>query len=155
ADETRSVLVKLTSQKAHPALLAALTDAHTVRRAAAGEVLTRAALSESEVGKLLADKDAYVRMRVAMARAIAGQRSAVPVLIDALREVPLVQAWQADEFLYKLAEGRSPPTVSLGLDAASRAKCQEAWQAWWKQRGAKIDLAVLTERPRLLGYTMV
>jgi HEAT repeat protein len=160
ADETRDLLATLARRenKVDPALAAALTDPLPLRRAAAGEALTRAGLPDQlpAVRKLLGDADSYVRLRVAMALAnYTRDKTAVPILIDTLPHIPLDQAWQAEDFLFRLAEGHASPAVSLGSQPAARAKCRDAWQAWWKANAAKVDLARLQEKPRLLGYTIV
>jgi hypothetical protein len=159
ADETRTLLTLLAVEngKAHPALRAGLADAQPMSRAAAAEALCRAGLEDqkSEVRKLLADVDPYVRLRTAMALANAGDKEGIPVLIEAMPRLSLVQAWQAEDLLLRLAAGKSPPAVSVGIDDGARAKCRDAWLAWWKQYGTRVDLAQLHERPRLLGYTLV
>jgi HEAT repeat protein len=159
ADEARALLAKLALEggKPQPALTAALVDALAPRRAAAGEALGRTAdpAHRALAKKLLADADAVVRLRVALALAYSKERDAVPVLIDALPQLPLQQAWLAEDVLFRLAEGQSPPNVPLGADAAARARCRDAWRDWWKERGAKVDLAKLQESERLLGHTVV
>src|SRR5262249_31381804 len=102
-DEVLSALVALWvgSEKADPALVAALHDTLRARRAAAGYVLGRsrdpgqAALVE----KLLADPDAKVRLRAAQGLTTARRKSAVPVLISLLAEPAAAVAWQAEELL--------------------------------------------------------
>jgi HEAT repeat protein len=159
ADEALSLLTQRARQegKPHPALVAALKDELPVRRAAAGEVLCRAGLDEQKphVRKLLEDADPYVRLRVALALVTAREKEAVPVLIDVVPKLTLAQAWQAEDLLLRLAEGKTPPAVSLGSDEVARTKFRDAWHAWWKEHAAKVDLARLQERSQLLGYTMV
>jgi hypothetical protein len=86
---------------------------------------------------------------------VAGDRAAVPVLIAALPDLPQPAAWRAEDVLYRLAEGRTPPAVTMGGDETGRRKYRDAWAAWWKENGARVDLAKLHERPRMLGYTLV
>jgi outer membrane protein assembly factor BamB len=43
----------------------------------------------------------------------------------------------------------------VGSDEAERKKARDAWAAWWKENGAKVELTRLDGRPRLLGYTLV
>jgi hypothetical protein len=158
-DEARNLLAELalTEGKPHPALIKGLDDALPLRRAAAGEALARggAAPERELVKKLLKDKDAVVRLRVGLALAHAKERDAVPVLIDVLAQLPLQQAWLAEDVLYRLADGLSPPSVSLGNDAAARAQARDAWHAWWEKAGPKVDLAKLSESQRLHGHTVV
>ena len=159
ADEVRNGLTTLAVSDGKPdkILVAALTDKLPVRRAAAGEALCRAKVESEKpaVLKLLKDADAGVRLRVASALAHAEERAAVQELIDLLEPLPAVQAWQAEDILFRLADGKNPPTVPLGSDAAARKKCRDAWDAWWKEHGKTINLARLREGPRLLGHTVI
>jgi HEAT repeat protein len=160
ADEVRDALIKLGVQdgKLEPALQAALADKNPIRRATAGEVVVRssaAAADKTAARNLIKDKNPLVRWRVATALANAKEKEAVSVLIDLLPKLTLGQAWQVEDMLYRLGEDRNPPAVSLGGDENSRTKCRDAWAAWWKEHGAKIDMARLSERPALLGNTLV
>lgn len=158
-DELRLALAKnaLKAGKADPLLVAALTDRAPVRRATAAEVLARTAYAEHKtaVRKALGDADPTVRFRTARALAYARERDAIPALIDALADLPLERAWQAEDFLLNLDPATAPPTISMGKDKESRDKCKAAWHAWWKKNAAKIDLAKLEETPRLLGRTLI
>ncbi len=159
ADEVRNALVGLSVRdgKADAVLTAALKDKVALRRAAAAEALARAKIADllPEIRKLLQDPEPAVRLRVAMTLVYSTEAQAVPVLIDLLPALPLVDAWQAEDILYRMAEGHKPPMVSLGKDDATRKKCRDSWAAWWKDNQAKVDLAKLKEAPRLLGYTLV
>jgi HEAT repeat protein len=159
ADEVRTTLSGLAVRdgKADQALVAALTDKLPVRRAAAGEALCRGNVVDEKaaVRRLLQDPEPTVRLRVAVALACARDRDAVLVIIDALPQLSQTQAWQAEEFLLRLAEGRHPPAVSLGSDAAARRKARDAWADWWKANGSMVDLATLRVKPQLLGYTLI
>src|SRR5207244_8375561 len=138
--------------KANPVLVAALSDKHAVRRAAAAEALSKLPDQKDAVRKLLADPDAFVRLRVALALVHAREKGAVPVLIDTLPHLPIHQAWQAEDVLYRLAEGKSTPAGSLGSDEASRKKFRDAWQTWWKDHATSIDLAKLQQTTTQLGF---
>src|SRR5262249_21425105 len=87
-EEVEAALVKLSVRGGKPenSLLAALKDGHPARRSAAPEVLCRAGLAETrpEVRRLLGDTDATVRLRAALALAVAKEKDAIPVLIDLL-----------------------------------------------------------------------
>ncbi len=159
-EESRELLAQLgmPDGKLHPLLVEALTDAHAARRAVAGETLCKVALKEQKaaITKLLDDRDAQVRFRVARALvATARDKTALPTLIATIPDLPLNLAWQAEDFLLRVAAAQQPPAVALGNDPASRAKCRDAWQAWWKTKGDKVDLAKLEDVPKTLGYTMV
>jgi hypothetical protein len=160
ADEARNVLTQLAKDqgaKADPVLLAALTDRAAVRRAAAGQALARAGLAEHlpAVRKLLTDHDARVRFRVAQALAYGGDTGAVSALIDTLPDLPLALAWQAEDFLLRLAGNSTPPPVAIGNDPVSRSKCRDGWQTWWKAHAATVDLVKLAEPAKLLGNTLI
>src|SRR5262249_3705539 len=60
-----------------------------------------------------------------------------------------------EDVLYRLAQGKSPPTVPLGTDDAGRKKCRDSWRAWWKDHADAVDLAVLHQTTPTLGYTTV
>ncbi|MCI0376185.1 MAG: PQQ-binding-like beta-propeller repeat protein [Gemmataceae bacterium] len=159
ADEVRSLLAALARKngKAHPSLVAALGEKDGVRRAAAAEAFVRAGVQEplADVRKLLTDPDVVVRLRVAMAMVRAEDRAAVAVLIDTLPQLPASHAWLAEDLLYRLAEGKNPPTLSMGMDDASRLRCRDAWRAWWNENEKNVDLAQLKQTPRLLGFTLI
>lgn len=159
ADEVRNTLAALAVKQGQPekVLVAALTDKAPIRRAAAAEALWRAGATahKAEIRNLLKDPVPLVRWRVAMALTYAKERDAVQVLIDVLPHLQQAQAWQVEDILFRLADGKSPPAVALGTDEASRKKSRDAWDAWWKQHGAAIDLAKLRETHRLLGYTTI
>jgi HEAT repeat protein len=159
ADEVRNALTALAVQdgKVNKALVAALTDKMAPRRGAAGEVLVRAGVKEhyKAVQALLQDTDINVRWRVAMALVLAKDKDAVPELIGLLPGASQAQAWQIEDILYRLADGKTPPAVALGVNEAGRKKCRDAWLTWWKEHGKAVDLAVLQLGQRLLGYTTI
>jgi hypothetical protein len=158
AQEVRAVLADLALRdgKADPALVAALTDASALKRAAAGVALARARAAEllPTVRKLLADPDARVRLRVGLALSAARDKEALPVLIRLLDQLPAEETGLVEDLLFRLARDRSPPEVP-GTDAASRRKYREAWEGWWKDHQAKIDLVELEKAGRTLGFTLV
>jgi HEAT repeat protein len=158
-EEIRSTLLKnaFVDGKAHPLLVAALTDRSAARRAAAGETLGRAAYAEHKdaLRKLLADPNVLVRYRVARTLALARERAAVAVLIDALPGLPLGEAWRAEDLLLQLATKTPPPDVAMGNSTAAAKKCADAWRVWWKDNGAKADFGKLEEAPRMLGRTLI
>ncbi len=141
-------------------LVEALADKIASRRAAAAEALAQPGAGDkelAEVRKLLKDADGGVRLKAAIALAGARQRDAVPVLIDLLAELPADQAFQAEDYLARVA-GDGTPAGELGTDDAARKKRSEAWAQWWKDKGDKVRLLAAHELPReerLLGYTML
>jgi HEAT repeat protein len=154
--QTALAAVTLRDGKPDPAVLQALRDPLPLRRAAAAEALCRAGGPEQRIAvrKLLADPDPLVRLRTALALAAARERDAIPTLIDLLGELKQDQAGPAQEVLFRLAGDRSP-NAPLGTDEPGRKKCRDAWAAWWKEHGEKIDLAQLDTGTRLLGFTLL
>jgi hypothetical protein len=138
------------------ALVAALADPHPARRAAAGAALARAGLPEHRdaVRKLLTDTDPRVRLRVGLALTAARDKEAVSALIPLLEQLPAEETGLLEDLLYRLAGDSAPAEVS-GVDSATRRRYREAWQAWWKDRQARIDPAVLERASRSLGFTTV
>jgi hypothetical protein len=157
-DEVRHTLAAVAVRDGKPdaALVKALADPSALKRGTAAEALCRSGAPGQRPAllKLLDDPDASVRLRVALPLAALRERPAVPVLIGLLGELPPNQLWPVEDVLYRLA-GEQAPDVSLGTDAASRHKCRDAWEAWWKERGPRIDLAKLDAIPEMLGHTLV
>jgi HEAT repeat protein len=143
--------------KADPTLVTALTGKDARRRGVAGEALCRtgAAAEKEAVRKLLRDPDAGVRLQVGMALARAADRDAVPVLIELLAQVPQTQGWQIEDFLFRLAEGKSPPTRVLTDKDDVRRQCSAEWAGWWTRHGKDVDLAQASKEPHLHGYTTI
>jgi hypothetical protein len=151
-------LVSSTPEKSRPdpSLIAALKDDHALRRAAAAYVLGRCSdpALQTDVRRLLADKEAKVRFRAAQGLLLGRDRSAIPALAAQLIDTPLNLAWQVEELLVRLA-GESAPGVSLGTgDAETRLKCRNAWVQWALKHGERADLTRVQDLRRLLGLTL-
>jgi len=116
----------------HPALLKSLEDRLPARRAVGGCIAACYGSDDSRrnAAKLLADPDAYVRLRTAQGFLARGDVSGVPTLIELLKSESITIAWQAEELLHWLAAGSAPrEVVGAGADAAKKAF--EAWGEWW------------------------
>jgi hypothetical protein len=139
-----------------PVLAAALSSDQPERRVAAAVALCRVGAIEQRpaLRKLLQDPELTVRSQVAQELAIAGERSAVPVLIELLAQLPLGQVGAIEEILYRLA-GTSAPAVALRDEPGAAIKCRDAWRDWWREHGGRIDLAVLKDAERTLGYMLL
>ena len=62
-------------------------------------------------------------------------------------------SWQAEDLLFRMAgPDAKVPALGPGADAA---KCRGAWDAWWKQKGDKVDLAKLNLEEAERGITVV
>jgi HEAT repeat protein len=161
-DETRAeevsrslALLALREGKPDPALLRALRDAKPEIRAVAVEALVRGggADGRAEARKLLQDAVPSVRLRAALALAMAREGEGVPVLIDLLTVLSPEQVGLVEEALSQLA-GDTGPGVSLGEKPEECRKCRDAWAAWWKVNATRADLGRLTARPSR-GYTVI
>lgn len=158
AEEVRAALTALAVRdlKADPALVAALTDALPGKRAAAAVALCRANApgQMAAIRKLLDDPEPAVRLRVALALAVTRDKEAVPVLINLLAKADARDRATIDTLLHRLAEDKAP-NVPPGSDDAGKKKQVEAWLAWWKEAGDKLDPARLADAARTLNYTLV
>ncbi len=157
--EVRSSLTTLAldpSGKPDAALLKALGDKEAIRRAVAAEALCRGGgfAVRGDVKKLLKDTDVGVRQTAAAALTIAGEREAIPVLIELVGEVNGPQSWSAQDLLHQLAGDKAPvpPTTDKPED---RKKYRDAWAEWWKANDRSVDLVKLTTNPGYLGYTLL
>jgi HEAT repeat protein len=134
-DQLRQTLPELGlgDGKPEPALLAALDDKLSVRRAVAAEALAQLGRQrpEARLRQLLKDPVPSVRLRVALALAPGQDKDAVVELIQLLGELPTPQAKLAEDYLLELAQEQAPQ-VPLGNDEATRKKARDAWAAWWK-----------------------
>jgi YD repeat-containing protein len=149
--------VGLTDGKADPVLLAALDDREPARRAAAAQVLCKARGSEypRAVARLLTDPVALVRWQAARSLVRAGDPAGVPPLMTLLSEATAELAWQVEDFLSRLAGDTRPTTILGEAGPADRRRCRDAWEAWWKARHGKIDLAGTKLEPPFQGWTLI
>lgn len=158
AGELRQALaaVAVRDGKADATLLQSLVDPLPVKRAAAGEALAHASPADqlATVRPLLQDREPLVRLRVALALAERRERDAIPVLVALLAELPSSAAWEVEDLLRSLA-GEQAPAVPLGSDDVGRRACRDAWAAWWKEHGDRVDWARLQPGQRVLGYTLL
>jgi HEAT repeat protein len=156
-EEVRQALGRLALRdgKLDPALRQALSEAQPLVRAAAARALIEGGGAEGRAAarKFLGDEAPLVRLHVALALARAKEREAMPVLIELLAVLPGELREQLEDTLYSLA-GDSAPDVSGGEKPEERKKCRDAWTAWWKANGERVDLAGLS-RPLSLGYTLI
>ena len=142
--------------KALPVLVKALQDPSAVRRAAAAQALCKTGdeAQLAAVRKLLADPDSEVRLRAALGLAPQRDKEAVQVLIALLAELPTDLAYEAEDYLLRVA-GDKAPSAPLSNDVAVRAKARDAWAAWWKANADTTDLARVENGDRMLGFQLV
>ena len=145
----------VTRGKIDPAVRAALKDTEPARRAAAAYVFGRATPPQTTpLLPLLRDTDPGVRLQAATSLVLGRDKAGVPVLIALLAEAPGQLGWRVEDLLFRIA-GEAAPRVSLGAaDGPARARCREAWLAWWKANGVKADLARVNLADPVLGLTL-
>ncbi|HEY7427052.1 MAG TPA: HEAT repeat domain-containing protein [Gemmataceae bacterium] len=139
-----------------PVFVASLASPTPARRVAAAVTLCRLGSVEHwpAVRKLLHDRETGVRVQVALELAGAGDKEAVPTLIELLAQLSVEQAGPVEEFLFRLAGARSPQ-VPLSSAAEAQRRCRDAWRDWWHMYGAHVEMAVLKEGERPLGYMLL
>jgi len=149
-------VVGCTDGKADAVLVRALQDKVGARRAAAAVALCKgnAEVELPAVRKLLNDGDATVRLKTAVALIERGDKSAMPVLIALLNELPLDRVWEVEDLLVHLA-GDKAPNERIGNDAASRTAGVAAWKTWWGKQESSVDLARLASANRDRGLLLV
>jgi HEAT repeat protein len=140
------------SVKPEPDLVAVLRDKTPAIRAAAAEALVRAGGLRHRrlVEHLLADPLAQVRLQVALALAEAKDKSAIPVLIELLPDLPADRAQLAEELLARLA-GDDGPSLTLpnvptapsaqrdpGETPPSPRQVRAVWRQWWQKHQANV-----------------
>lgn len=141
-DEVKATLAALAyrDDKPDPALLQALGDPLSIRRAAAVDVLCHAGIAEPRAAlrTMLKDPKLIVRLRAALALADVKEQEAVATLIELLGELPVAYGKQVEEYLLNLA-GDQAPKATLGKED-SRKKCAAAWANWWQasEGGGKL-----------------
>jgi hypothetical protein len=139
-----------------PAVLAAAGDKEPLRRAGAAYVLGQAGPEQRRPARaMLADGDARVRYQAAAALLRGGEPAAVPVLIALLSEAPTGLAWQAEDLLCRLVNEKLPLPAPAAWDEAGRRRYRDAWEAWWQDNGAKIDLKQVNLDDGLRGLTVI
>src|SRR5579871_1348654 len=157
ADDVKKSLTVLAIRdgKVDAALTRGLSDDLPQVRTIVAEALIQGGGTEGRAltGKLLKDRVPTVRMRIALALATAGEREAVPVLIDLLPVVSDEQLGQVEDALHQLA-GESAPETPGNTGPANRKQSHDAWVAWWRMNGSSIDLTRLHTRP-WYGYTLL
>jgi len=159
AEEVASVLSRVAlakGGKAEPVLVKALSDKYAIKRWAAAAALTRAALKDNRaaVTKLLKDANPSVRRHVALALLDVKDKEGIPTLISLLTDKSSIDAEAAEEWLVSIA-GEKSPTAPDSENSGARERYRKAWEGWWKDNKARVDLTKLDLNPIGHGYTIV
>lgn len=165
ADTVREALIGLAVRdgKAEPALVAALSDASPLRRAAAYVALTQGGDPGQRVripdalpkvrDAVLKDTDTEARFAGLWSLALTTRdKDYLTELIRMIPALPRGRLWQLEELLLALA-GKHPPDGRFLKTPESLNKARDAWLAWWKERAASTDFAALNFQPRVQGFT--
>lgn len=137
-------------------LVKALKDRMAARRASAAVALCRGkALSQIlAVRELLKDPDVNVRLRTSQGLAQLGEKEAIPALIALLKDLPLEQVWDVEDYLSQIAGDKTPMEV-VTADAGSRPKAVAAWTKWWTENKATVDMGSVEGFRRESGFFVV
>jgi HEAT repeat protein len=142
------IAVAFSDGKPQPVLAKSLTDKVGIRRAAAAAALCAAPGGDHlpVIRPLLQDPEPAVRLKVAQALAGARDRTAVPILIALVAELPSEQALQVEEFLSLLTGEAGPPNLPEGAENARKRSA--AWSAWWDTHKDSVVLVPPNLRER-------
>lgn len=159
-DEVTATLVAIGVRdgKVDPALVAALNDKNSARRAAAAGAVARCGDADrrAAAARLLVDPEPVVRFRVALGLLAARDRAGLAALVGLLGDAPQELAGRAEDALLRLA-GEQVPDVSTAASGTSeeRKRWKDAWENWRKEHGDKVDLARLDGPAPFMGLTLV
>ena len=133
--------------KPEAALMRALKDPLSVRRAAAGMALYRVDQPEQwpAVRKLLQDPKPTVRLRAALTLSREQDPEAVGVLIELLADLSVEDRKEAEAILLELAGDWAPGPIN-GEDEIARRIRRDTWAAWWKNTDGPALVAALKKR---------
>lgn len=158
-EELRNTLAAVAVRDGKPdaALEAILASKEVAKRALAAEAFTRTADKASRARmKELLKKETEAEVKFVIALSLVGDdrdKTMIPELIKQMADVATEKGWKAEELLYRIA-GEDAPNVSVGGDAAAKAKAREEWTKWWTANEAKVDLARL-DSDSSFGLTIV
>ncbi|MFL5244959.1 MAG: HEAT repeat domain-containing protein [Gemmataceae bacterium] len=126
--------------KVEDSLLSALRDKTPVKRAAGALAVGRSGTAQQRkvVQSLLTDFSFEVRLAAAQGLAAARDKTVAPALTVLLTEASPSVAQQAEDLLQRMAGERAP---TVAWEETKRQSCRDAWEAWWKSEGERLDLA--------------
>lgn len=143
-------------EKADPLLVEGLTSKSADTRVLSAQVLGEALPPmRAEVKKLLQDPEDKVRYFAGLTLARAGDKTVVPELLKLLTDGSMENAYLVEDMMFQLlGDGKMEVTLSKG-DAPNRKASREAWEKWWKEHEAKIDIAKLVNGEAVKGLTII
>ncbi len=141
----------LVGKEPAPLLVDALKDANPARRAAAAEALVRVA-GKDKIEPLMKDAHPLVRYQIGLALVEKNDKAGLPLLIQAVADMPPDAVEFALDLLYRAA-GENAPTVCYE-GKKNAAACSAAWTKWHDKHHATLDLAKQLAKTDL-GFTIV
>jgi HEAT repeat protein len=139
-------------------LFRALQDQWPARRAAAAFVLARVGTPADcqAAHRLLHDYDPRVRLTTAQGFLAAKDPSAVPVLVELLRDgaTPEFNA-RVEETLGQVAGADAPVVAAADTFRQRRQTAHDAWAAWYRARKGRLDLVNVDRRETYLGLRVI
>ncbi|MSR32731.1 MAG: hypothetical protein EXR99_14635 [Gemmataceae bacterium] len=117
-----------------------LQDPNPRKRVGSGVLLLNQESKENKkmMSPLLKDSDPWVRYRISLFMALAGERDSLPILIQSLGELPAEQCVDGEGLLFDLA-GNDPPKA-LSVNSTERKKIAAVWETWWNENSKKVVL---------------
>ena len=137
-----------------PLLIESLKDSNPARRAAAAEVLLRVAgaAAKDKVELLKKDDHPQVRYQIGLALVEKNDKAGLPLLIQAVAELPPDAVDAALDLLYRAA-GEDAPSVAYD-GKKNAAACSAAWTKWHDKHHETLDLAKQLAKSDL-GFTVI
>jgi hypothetical protein len=165
AESIREALIVLALKegKAEPALVAALHDNSPIRRSAAYVALTLGGPASERIRiketypqlkeAVLQEKDPEAKFVGLWTLLLTTQdKGFVAELIGLIPQIGRGRIWQLEDLLIQLA-GSYPKEGRFLKSPEALAKARDAWLAWWKEKGEKIDFVKFDYKPGVLGIT--
>lgn len=148
--------IDLDDREVSKAVVDAGKSPNPILREAAVHVLAHAKANQrKQAFALLNDQEITVRYAAAYELVMAQEKSAIPHLIELLKNVNRAQSYQIEDVLYHLAGEEVKITSPQQWETADRRKYRNDWLAWWNTHEKMVDLARLNRRDILLGLNLV
>jgi hypothetical protein len=165
AESIREALIELAVKdgKPDPALMSALHDNSPIRRSAAYMALILGGPQDEKIRI----KEAYPKVKEAVLQdqdpeakfaglwtllMTAQDKEFIPELIGLIPLISRGRIWQVEDLLIQMA-GNYPKDGRFPKSPEALAKARDAWLAWWKEKGEKIDFVKFGFKPSILGVT--
>ncbi len=152
--ETLTPLAVDKGVKPNSTFLAALSDPVAIKRTAVGQAFAKSAATRSLARKLLKDADLTVRRRVAVTLVEAGDKTAMPELLNLFAQTTGEDYAVIEDVLLAIAGEKAPEMPSIDTPK-SRELYHRQWVNWWKEQGENIALEKIDFAAAYRGYTLL